>query len=191
MSRQAFASILALILLLSVGCKSPEAEAPVEEPPERIENAQLGVALADVPDFFQVASKDGAVIELTPKDATVEGTLTVSATETETGGINLVAAMEEHKTDLSSREAGSYKGQRELGSQLGTAFYSRGQWSEDGRMMEETVVFLIHPWGDRKLLLTYVYPAGDDSSARLMEQLFAVLGELEPLSDAAPEEAAG
>ncbi|MEM8997663.1 MAG: hypothetical protein AAGF23_22965 [Acidobacteriota bacterium] len=188
MSRKAFIAVLTLVLVLSVGCQPPEPEAPAEAPKERVENVQLGVALADVPDFFQVASNDNGVIELAPKDPAVEGKLVVSATEAQTAGINLVAAMEEHKADLTAREAGVYKGQRELGGPLGTAFYSRGQWSEGGRTMEETVIFMVHPWGDRKLLISYDYPAGDDSSSRLMDQLFAVLGEVEPR--AAPPPAA-
>ncbi|MEM1182872.1 MAG: hypothetical protein AAGM22_31295 [Acidobacteriota bacterium] len=186
MSRTALASLFALLLVLSIGCKPPESVEPAEAPPERVENAQAGVALADVPDFFTVVSNDGGVIELAPGDDTVEGKLTVMATEVETGGINLVAAIEDHKANLLAREAGVYKGQRELGTQLGTAFNSRGQWSEGGRTMEEAAVFLVHPQGDRKLVLTYTYPAGDDSSARLMDQLFAVLGEVEPLSEEPP-----
>ena len=189
MRRFAPVFLLALLTLLSVGCQQPAEEAPAEAPAERVENAELGVALADLPDFFKVASNDPGVIELAPKDETVEGKLTISATEPETGGINLVASIEAHQADLEGREAGAFKGQRELGSPLGTAFYSRGQWSEAGRTMEETVVHLIHPAGDRKLLLTYVYPSGDDSSARLMEQLFVVLGEVEAMPEPVPAEA--
>ncbi|MEO1368865.1 MAG: hypothetical protein AAFX50_16945, partial [Acidobacteriota bacterium] len=47
MSRKAFIAVLTLVLVLSVGCQPPEPEAPAEAPKERVENVQLGVALAD------------------------------------------------------------------------------------------------------------------------------------------------
>ncbi len=150
---------------------------------ERVENSELGIAVADVPEFFKVGSNEGATIELVPVDPQIEGTLKIQETAAETGGINLVAAVERHKADLEGRPDGVFKGQRELGSQLGTAFYSRGQYSEGGRTLEETVIFIVHPKGDRELHMVYNYPAGDDSKARLTDQLFGVLGELEVLDN--------
>ncbi len=190
-------SILWVVVALS-------ACAPTEEPQteeaaakgERVENAELGMAVADVPAFFKLSSNEGSVIELVPADPQVEGTLRIHESEAETGGINLVAAVERHKADLEARPDGVFKGQRELGSQLGTAFYSRGQYTEGGRTLEETAIFIVHPKGDRELRMVYNYPAGDDSKARLTEQLFSVLGELEvvesaPAVDEAADEAGG
>lgn len=159
--------------------------------PARVENAQLGVAIADLDPFFEVASNDGGTIVLTPADEAVEGTLTVSMGEPVTvGGVNLVAAVEEHKASLEER-GGEFKGQRELGGMLGTAFYSRGHIpSDDGSTTEEVVVHAMHPWGDRVLRLTYSYPAADDSAARIMEQQIAVFGEIEALDGAQPEPSA-
>lgn len=165
-------------------------EAPVEEVVgERVENPQHGVAIAALPSFFRLVSNDDAGIMLAPVDAAVAGSLQVKGGEAEIGGINLVAAIESHKEEVLAREGGDYKGQRELGSHLGTAFYSRGHYPGDGGVtVEETVVFLVHPWGDRTLQLIYVYPSADDSAARIQEQLLGVLGELEPMVD---ESAAG
>lgn len=189
-------SAAVLVIFSIVGCAPPAEEAPPEPPKgERVENAELGIAIAELPAFFQVASNEGDLIELRPADAQIEGVLQVRQTEAQTAGVNLVAAIERHKADLQGRADGEYKGQRELGSQLGTAFYSRGLFSEGGRVMEETVVFLVHPKGDRELHLAYVYPAGEDSKERLMDQLFGILGELEVVEAAAeasaPEDAAG
>lgn len=178
---------LATALLLTVACQ-PAAEEPAAPPKgERVENADLGVAVAELPSFFKVSSNEGTVIELVPAAAEVEGVLKIQETEAETGGINLYAAIERHKADLQGRENGDYKGQRELGSQLGTAFYSRGLYTEAEQAMEEVAVFLVHPKGDRELQLVYTYPAGEDSKERMMDQLFAVLGEVEELVPAPAE----
>jgi len=181
--------VLSLLLLTLVACQSaPDAadSAPAEEAePVRVDNAELGVAVADLDSFFQVSSNDGATIVLTPADPAVAGELTISADEPKAaGGVNLVAAIETHKVSLEER-AGEFKGQRELGGPLGTAFYSRGHYTaDDGTATEETVVFTVHPLGDRVLRLTYVYPQGEDSPQRIQDQLFAVFGELVPAAAA-------
>ena len=191
------AAQLCTALLCTVACQ-PAAEQPAEPVKgERIENTELGMAIAELPAYFQVTSNEGSVIELQPASAEVEGVLKVQESEAETGGINLVAAVERHKADLQNRENGEFKGQRELGSQLGTAFYSRGLYTEAGRTMEEVVIFLVHPKGDRELQLVYTYPAGEDSKERLTDHLFGVLEVLEELpvapaaDEAAEPEAAG
>lgn len=185
---------LALLLLATavvVGCAA-EVEEPAEAPAVRVENPQLGIALADVPPFFRVASNEGEVIELVPADPATAGLLRVTAETPEIGGVNLVQAIENHQADLESRPDGVFKGQRELGGPLGTAFYSRGQFTGDSGPMEETTVFMVHPDGARQLALAYTYPQGEDSGARLQEQLFVVLGEVESLEMAADgEEATG
>ncbi len=171
-----------MILTLGLGgCKEQEAPPPTP-PAERVENAQLGVAIAALPTVLRMTANEGATIELVPSAEGVTGSLSVVAGEAETGGINLVAAVEEHKGEILAREGGEYKGQRELGSQLGTAFYSRGHYpGDDGATVEETVIYLVHPWGDRTLQLRYSYPAADDTKLRIEDHLFSLLGELEAL----------
>lgn len=178
-------AMVAGLALLAAACQPAEdaddgAEAAAAEP-VRVESAGLGVALADLDSFFQVASTDGGTIVLTPADPAVAGELTVSADEPKAlGGVNLVAAIEDHKVSIEARE-GEFKGQRELGGPLGTAFYSRGHYTaEDGTPTEETIIFTVHPLGDRVLRLVYAYPQGEDSAQRIQEQLFAVMGELVP-----------
>lgn len=190
--RWKFPSLLVLALCLSpfllVACQGGGEAAPEEVVGERVENPQHGVAIAALPSFFQLVSNDEAGIVLKPADAATAGSLLVKGGEQEVGGINLYAAIEAHKEDILAREGGDYKGQRELGSHLGTAFYSRGHYpGDDGTTLEETVVFLVHPWNDRTLQLIYVYPAADDSGARIQEQLLGVLGEVEPLESATGE----
>ena len=186
-SRLTIAALLILGLSLVACQKEPEQDAA---PPkgERVENSALGMAIAELPAFFKLSSNEGPVIELVPADPQVEGVLKVQEGPAQTSGVNLVAAVERHKADLQGRSDGVFKGQQELGSQLGTAFYSRGLYSEGGRTMEETLVFIVHPKGDRELQMMYSYPSGEDSKERLMDQLFVVLGELEPIEAAAETE---
>ena len=169
-------------VLVFAGCQpAVEEEAPEPAVAERVENAELGVAIAALPPFFQVASNEGGTIELVPAAPDGTGRLTVSATEPQSSGINLVAAIEKHKAEILERPSGGYKGQREMISPLGTTFYSRGRYQGDEGEIEETRILTIHPWQDRELHLTYRYPAAEDTGTRLNDQLFAVLGELEGL----------
>jgi len=177
--RPILASLVVLALLWSCQKEPPaEPEAPAAE---RIECSGLGVAIAALPAWFRVAVHRDDALELVPAAADGTGRLAVVVGEVEDGGINLIAAVEEHQAEILARPGGEYKGQRELTSQLGTTFYSRGRYDSDEGVIEETMIFAIHPWGDRILRLVYRYPAGDDTRERLEEQLFEVLGEIEAL----------
>ena len=181
-----FWALLALLPTLAlVGCQPGEETAePAAVELERVENTTLGVAIANLPPVFQVAVNEGDRLELVPSDAELGGRLSVVAGEVpEVGGVNLVAAVRDHQADIESRPDGNYQGQRELqGLPLGTSFYSRGRYTTDaGTTEEETVVYFLHPSGDRPLMLIYRYPAGDDSPVRLQDQLFEVALELEAL----------
>ena len=107
--------------------------------------------------------------------------MSVVAGEPEVGGINLVAAVNEHQAEILERPDGDYKGQAEYVSPLGTTYASRGRYTEGGGTVEERVVFMVHPWGDRLLKVIYRYPAGDDTQVRLDALMQGVVGELEGL----------
>lgn len=169
------------VVFFLTGCQQQTEE--TAPPRERAENLQVGVALTGVPEFFRVEANEEEQFTLVPKDETIRGRVFIEAGEPGIGGVNLVAAVEKHREGIEAIEGAEYKGQRELGSHLGTAFYSRGRYPDDGgQTTEETVIFLVHPWGDRTLRLVYRYPAGEDSKERLADQLFAVLEELEPVA---------
>lgn len=174
-------ALMSLAFLSLLACASEEAPPP--PPAERVENPQLGVAITALPPVFEVTANEGTRLELAPAAEGSTGTLAVTAGEAESGGINLLAAVKAHEAEILAREGGEYKGQRELGSQLGTAFYSRGRYAgEDGAQVEETVIFLVHPWGDRTLQLIYRYPAApEDTKERIEGHLFPLLGTLEGL----------
>lgn len=175
--------VIAFALILTCFACQPATTAEEDLPvvAERVENLELGVAIMSLPPVFRVASNQDAVIQLVPSAAAATGRLTITATEPENSGINLVAAVEEHKAEILERPGGDYKGQREMITPMGTTFYSRGRYQGDEGEIEETTVFMIHPWQDRQLRLVYRYPAGEDTAERLQDQLFEVLGELEGL----------
>lgn len=164
------------------GCQKDEAPPP---PPVRVENAQLGVAIAALSADFVVASTDGATIELLPAGEGATGSVSLVAGEPEVGGINLVAAVQQHKAEILERPDGDYKGQAEYVSPLGTTFASRGRYTADGGTVEERVVYMVHPTGDRTLQVIYRYPAAEDTQARLDALMNGVVGELEALPAAA------
>ncbi len=181
-------------LALAAGTLGCQQSAPPEPEPdpvgERIENAAAGVAIAALPSILRLVAVDGERIVLGLTEEGAVGELVVTPGEPQIGGINLVAAVEDHKQEILARPGGDYKGQQELGSPLGTAFYSRGRYlkaEDETAVEEETVIFLVHPWGDRNLQLVYRYPAGEDSKERIEDHLFELLGEVEALPEAASE----
>jgi len=179
MGRKLVGSVLVALVGMSVGgCQN---EAPVEVPAQRVENPELGIAIVALPAPFQVAVNEGSTLELVAG----EGRLSIIAGEAQVAGVNLVQAVWDHKASILERPQGEYKGQQELGTHLGTAFYSRGRYQGDAGVVEETVILVIHPWGDRRLDLRFRYPATDDSQERIGKQLFAVLEALEGVAQPA------
>lgn len=189
-SRRGVVVAVAVATLLAVGCGRGETgeatSAPHAELSRRVENPELQLALADVPAGLEVAANEGAEIHLRPVAQGLDGLLVVAEDEPRTNP-NMVAAIEEHQATIESRPDGVYGGQRELTYSFGSAFYSRGQFTENGRPMEETILVTLHPAkGDRLLRMTYTYPVAADTAERLGEHLFVLLGELEVLAAAAP-----
>ena len=166
-----FIAVLA-VASIALACSRPA-------PPENagVENAELGIKLVSVPEGLTVVATDGRRLVLKPAAEGAEGSI-VFAAGPEQSAINLVAVVQNHQARIEALPDGVYKGGQELMGDFGTAFYSRGRFSEDGETVEETVLFLIHPSANRLLEIRYLYPAGTDSAARV-EQLIAVLGELE------------
>ena len=98
--------------------------------------------------------------------------------EPKDAGVNLLAAIEEHKEQIAERTDGNYRGAQELSGPLGAAFWSRGRYQEDGVLTEEAFIFALHPTENALLRLEYTFPAADDSSQR-MQQLLEVFGEVQ------------
>ena len=174
-------TIPCLALALAVACGgTPEPATEAAAPAQRVENAGLGIALGSVPTGFSLATNAGETLELQP-DGERPGKLSFTIQ----GGHNLVDAVNGHRDSTVTQPDGEYKGQIELGSHLGTAFASRGQYTgEDGATVEDFRIFVLHPEGRGVLTLIYSYPAGDDTAAR-RDELLGTLGEVESLTSQA------
>ena len=164
-------------VVLIVGALTVTCSQPGPSPQQEIENLDLGIKLAGLPDSLTLATNQGSSLELKPTDENRGGVIWFSVANKE-GGVNLVGAVNAHKARIEGLPNGEYKGGQELQGDFGTAFYSRGRFDDAGALVEETVLFLIHPGGNRLLEIHYRYPAGEDSAARVRE-LIAVLSELE------------
>jgi len=167
--------------LVLAGCQTAPAPEPVAENGPRVENAALGIALASVPAPFEVRSADADMLELarTLEDGS-EAVVLIAAGPVETGGINLVEVAKEKNADFEAAPGGESFGNRELGTQIGPAYTARGSFDGETGRIEETWIFTLHPAENRLLRLSYRYPAGGDSGARVNE-LMAILGDVEAL----------
>ncbi|MDH3254421.1 MAG: hypothetical protein OEM62_05455 [Acidobacteriota bacterium] len=167
---------LSTLLILIAACRPgalPE--------PERVENATLGVAIAALPDDFEVVSADGDTIELTAPGPDGAGTAVIAAGPEESSGVNLVEATKSRKAWYESTPGTTYFGNRELGTPIGTAFTARGSYPTATGVVEETRVFALHPGANRLLTITFTYPTGE--SDKRVQQLMALLGEIEAFTD--------
>lgn len=182
----AFVVACSLLVLVLAGCQGQgEAEAPARVP-ERVENAALEVVLTDVPSSFRLVENTGDQLRFEPTGEGSTGEVTFALDSTD-ATLNLQAARQLHKDEILARTAGDYKGQNELVTHLGPAYYSRGRYQgEDGTPIEETLILALHPAGGSILRVVYRYPAGEDSPQRL-EALFGVLGEIEVPGNEAPD----
>ena len=171
-----FRMIAVLVLVVStLSCAEPP---PPPPPPDTsVENTELGIALASVPEGLRTALNEGSSLELRPTAEGADG-LVWFAVGPEKVGVNLVEATQSHQAQIENLPDGEYKGGEELQGDFGVAFYSRGEFSEGDATVEETVIYLIHPTASRQLEIHYRYPAADDSAARV-NQLIEVLAELE------------
>lgn len=172
--------LLILAASLAVAACSPQGP-PAPTEPAGLDCPQLGIRLSSVPSAFTVVGNQGDELVLAPAEEGASGHLTVRTETPDVGGVNLVAAVQAHQQQIESLPEGTYLGQQELVTPVGTAFWSRGSYTAGSVTTEETAVLAVHPDGQRMLILTYTYPRAADSTARV-ENLLEVLGEVEPLN---------
>jgi hypothetical protein len=166
---------LLLALILTAACGKEAQPEPV-----RVENQPLGIAIASLPEEFEVVSTDGETIELSAAGPNGPGRAVIAAGPYQTTGINLVDATKERKAWFESTPGATYYGNRELGTPIGTAFTARGIYPTEGGEVEETWVYAIHPTANRVLTITFTYPTGESEDR--VQQLMALLGEIEAAS---------
>ncbi len=179
--------LVALLSSLSIACQQ-QPEATVETASGRLENPELGLALASVPHPFEAVSADASAWSFTAPGTAGSGILILSVGPQETGSINLIDVVKERQAWFESAAGGTYFGNRELGGPFGTIYTARGSYESAEGPVEETWAYAIHPGDYRLLSVQYTYPLGE--SGTRVEQLMGFLGEIESLT-AAEETATG
>lgn len=182
-----FAALRWTLIALSVaviGCGTPE---PTPAGPERVENPDLGIAIAALPEPFEVAANQGAELRLTAPGANGAGSLEIRVAPEESAAINLPAEAKATQQLFESMPNGEYFGNLEMVAPIGSAFTARGAYDRDMGRVGEIRVFALHPTQSRLLTLSFVYPEGEGKER--MQQLAALLGEIEGLES--PESSDG
>ncbi len=168
----------ALLVVAAAGCARQQSPAPAAPAGPAVVNADLGIALATLPEGFTVETNQASELVFAPVNPATPGRITFQVGPEETG-VNLVAAVKAHQAQVESEPDAAYEGARELVGPLGSAFWSRAK--VDGH--EEVKLFTIHPSGNRLLTITYTYPANGDSGQRV-QQALDVLAEVEAIPGA-------
>lgn len=198
------AATLALGFVLALpACGGGDGEETVAAPePTRLESPQVGIAV-EVPasSSFTAQGTEGGVLRLASDGETTESgvelgpaTLVYDAEPPQTAGVNLVDAVNRRKEELEARPDGRFYGQAELGGPLGTAYNTRGSYSEGGEAVEEVRIFAVHPQGDRLLHVTLRYAPVQGQGAARADQAMRAFGWIEPLEQegaVAPAEEGG
>ena len=173
-------AVLAVVALPLLACGEPAPPAPPE--PARVENPDLGLAIAALHEPFEAVTTTGDTIELTAPGPNGPGTVTISVGPPSNSGINLVEAAKARKAAFDIAPGGQSFGTRSLGGSLGNIFTARGAYQkDDGTQVEETWAFALHPFEQNRMLtITYAYPPGE--SQERVNQFLYLLGELEGLA---------
>lgn len=179
------AIILALCCFVIGACRSPE---PTVAAPERVENAALGIAIADLPEPFVLETNQGSTLRFTTPGGERDGLLWLEVGPPAGGAINLVEEVKARKAIFEETEGGRYFGNRELATPHGPAYTARGAFEKSDGVIEEIWIYTVHPAEYRLLTLVYRYPSGEDSAERAA-QVMSILGEVESVGASSAEEA--
>lgn len=176
-SGRALIAVIGALTLFGACQKQPAAM--VELPGDRMENPEIGLALAAVPKPFEAVAADGPSWTFDAPGEGGSGRLVLTVGPVESGSINLVDAVKARKEWFESTEGATYYGKRELGGPFGTILTARGAYPVPDGEVEETWAYAIHPGAYRLISVQYTYPTGE--SGTRVEQLMEFLGELEAL----------
>lgn len=175
-ARPLAAFALAVLPLLACGGEAPP---PVPES-VRVEHADLGLAIAALPEPFEAVETSGDALVLTAPGENGAGTVTITV-GTPRRNPNLVEAAKVGKEELEAAPDGEFFGHRSLGGSLGNIYTARGAYTRaDGTRVEEVLAYALHPLEQNRILkIRYTYPPGE--SQERVNQLLYLLGEIEGL----------
>jgi hypothetical protein len=176
--------LLATVTMAGTACQKSQ---PTPSGPQRIENSELGIAIANLPEPFEVESNQASDLRLRVPGPNGVGTIAIGVGPVTSTAINLPAEAKATQEHFETLPAGRYFGNLELVTPIGSAFTARGAYDREGVTVEEIRVFALHPTENRLLLLTFVYPEGEGKER--MQQLAGLLGEIESLPSAESSQA--
>lgn len=171
-------ALAALALLPLLACAEPAPPPPPEA--QRVEHAELGLAIAALPEPFEPVETSGEAFVLTAPGENGAGTVRITVGEPQRNP-NLVEAAKEGKESLEAAPDGAFFGHRSLGGTLGNIYTARGGYTDaDGVAVEEVLAYALHPAEQTRILtIRYTYPPGE--AQQRVDQLLYLLGEIEGL----------
>jgi len=175
------ASAALVSLAFAAGCSQPPAETPPAAPPSA-ENPTLGLRLSALPEGVRETALEGPRWAFAAAIGETAGTATLELVAPASAAVNLVAEAKRYGEAAAAAEGGQFFGGNELVTPYGSAYTVRVL--ADRGLVEERVVFLLHPDGSGRLVrLALRYPPGDAEAARArMLQALELVGALEPLT---------
>jgi len=172
-------SVLTLVGIVA-GCSTPPEPPPPA--PTTVSNPALGLRLSQLPADILVTVAEGPRWAFAAPIGETAGTATIELTEARSAAVNLVEEARRYGDSAAATEGGKFFGGNELVTPYGSAYTVRVL--ADRGLVEERVVFLLHPDGSQRLLrLVLRYPPGDGEAARArLMQALELVGALEPLA---------
>ena len=180
--------------LLALAAAATVTAACSEEPPAApqgpVTNTELGITIAALPTDCSVQRNEGRdlVLACGSRQGTT-GEILFQAGE-DAAGVDLPALARGQKQAFEVMPEGKFHGNRELVTPTGAAYTARGRYVEDGKALEEIRILSLHPATSGLLVVRSRYPEGDETAKR-MEQVLLVLGEVEAAEGAAAAGDAG
>jgi hypothetical protein len=187
-----------VLVLGACGGGEPQTDGEaVAAEPDRLESAEMGIAVVDpAGGIFEPEANEGGEIRLrfVGDEEHAPGTVIYRAEPEQDYGVNLVEAVNARKAELETMPGGEFLGQIELRSHLGTAYSTRGRFTDEkGRTLEAMRIFAVHPTANRLLHMTYRYEPAPGQTTTRFEHATTAFGYVEALPAAEEEgpEAAG
>ena len=168
-------SLIAAALVL-VGCGGSNTGTDIVASGSRVENAELGLAIAELPEGFEVDKNDETGLVLITSGSGDPGVVEIDLGPVEEGSVNIVEAATATKAVFESLPGGEFFGNQELLTPIGSFFTARGAFDEDPRRVEQLLAFTLHPNSNRLVRISFRYAAGEAGDRA--PQFAALLGEI-------------
>ena len=173
-----------VVSFLIVSCNQTSTETATKAAGARVESANLGLAIAELPADFNVETNDATGLVLVGSPTDDPGRIKFELGREEQGSVNIVDAAQRSKAVFESMPNGEFFGNQELITPIGSFFTARGAYDLEDRRIEELLAFGLHPNSNRLVRISFQYPVGE--AAGRAPQFAVLLGEIEGYEPDAP-----